>query len=291
MKVLRDPLFHFLLLGAGLFALFELIGGSTSDRTDEIVITPGLTRHIAEVWQKTWQRPPTPEELELLIEEHVKEEVFVREALAMELDRDDTIVRRRLRQKLEFLLDDLADAAEPADDELRQYFTEHSNEFRVPAPVKFRHVFLDPGRRGDRAPNDAMDLLERLRGESVEADISNYGDPLLLESDVELAPIDEVARRFGGEFAGRLSELPVGRWAGPVESGYGLHLVYIRERIDGELPGFQTVRDAVRREFEFERRQRSSEAIYDQLRKKYSVVRIEEPPANGQEVTKAGLLP
>ncbi len=280
MKLLREPLVHFLAVGAGLFLLFEVIGGSTSDRTDEIVITPGLTRHIAEVWQKTRQRPPTPSELEGLINEHVREEILYREALAMGLDRDDTIVRRRMRQKIEFLIDDLADTIEPSDQELQDFYAANPEPFRVEPLLSFSHVYLSLDQRGESALADAEILLKLLQQEDTVDDPAAWGDSLLLDRDYELVSEHEVAGLFGSAFAEGLVDLPTGVWSGPVESGYGLHLVLVRERTAGKVPAFEEVRERVHRNFMFDRRREAREAAYVELFKKYTVIRNDKRPAD-----------
>ena len=272
MKLLREPLFHFLLLGAGLFALFGLVDDSEGQRTDRIVVTTGQIQRLAEGWTRTWQRPPTQAELDGLVEDFIREEVFYREALAMGLDRDDLIVRRRLRQKVEFLTDDLAAAVEPTEDELRGYLADNAEQFRIDSSFSFDHVYFNRDRRGDAADRDAEQLLSRLATASSDVDPAALGDPLLLPGEYQQASSREIAGRFGGEFAAQLAELPLGRWAGPIESGYGLHLILIRERIDGVVPELENVREAVERDWMAERRKAAGEAFYQGLLARYSVV-------------------
>lgn len=271
--------------------LFSAIGNAGPERREEISVTPNRIRHLVEIWTKTWQRPPTPAEVEGLIEEYVKEEVYYREALAMGLDRDDTIVRRRLRQKFEFLMNDLASAVEPTEEELKGYLREHPDQFRAAARVSFSHVYLNRDRRGEAAFEDAQDLLKRLEQEGEEAVAASLGDPLLLDRDYKLIQATEVAKLFGGTFAERVAELPPGRWMGPVESGYGLHLVLVREREESRLPDFEGVREVVRREFVFARAKESSEALYQRLRSKYTITRVREARIDNDVVATAGVRP
>src|SRR3972149_7669478 len=130
MQILREPLVHFLVLGAGIFFISGLLRNPEADKPDRIVVTAGHIRQIIEGWSRTWQRPPTPQELEGLIEDYIKEEVFYREALVLGLDRDDTIVRRRLRQKVEFLSEDMMGVPEPREEYLRRFLESHSDTFR-----------------------------------------------------------------------------------------------------------------------------------------------------------------
>lgn len=285
MKLLREPLVHFLVLGAGLFLLFNAVDDSEGDRSDRIVVTSGQIERLAEGWARTWQRPPTPEELEGLIQDHIREEIYYREALAMGLDRDDTIVRRRLRQKLEFLTDDIVAAVNPTEEQLRSYFAEHVEAFRVPSRLSFEHVYLNLDRRGDAASRDAELLLSRLNAGSTNVEPAALGDPFLLPGTFEMVSEFEVAKQFGAGFAARLAGLPVGRWAGPVESGYGLHVVWIREREESEDPLFEDVREAVEREWEAAHREEASEAFYRSLRGRYTVTVERDGTADEGEVS------
>ena len=167
-SILREPLVHFLLLGGLLFLFFEWrgSGGPTSSR---IVITPGLVEHLASGFARTWQRPPTDAELKGLIDDYVKEEIATREAVGMGLDRDDTIIRRRLRQKLEFLVEDAASSAPPTDAELQAWLDEHPQSFRAEPQLAFRQVYVSPERRGASAATDAEKLLARLRAKGKDA--------------------------------------------------------------------------------------------------------------------------
>ncbi len=290
MKLFKDPLVHFLLLGAALFLLFGLVGESDDAGTDRIVVTSARIAQLTEIFGRTWQRPPTEPELNGLIEDHVREEVYYREALAMGLDSDDTIVRRRLRQKLEFFTDDLVAAVDPTDEQLQSYCDEHAEAFRVPSRLSFSQIYFNRDRRGEQAFRDAESLLLQLNGAVVGRDTSALGDSLLLPGEHERVFLNEIERGFGSAFAAALPDLPLGKWAGPVESGYGLHLVLIRERQPGKLPPLTEVREAVEREWRNARRQEASEAFYRGLLERYevSIERPGEGEAPGEvEVTEA----
>ena len=270
-RLVREPLIHFLALGALLFLLFAFVGGNEDAVGDRIEVSRAKIDQLAGTFRRTWQRPPTAGELDGLIEEYVREEVYYREALAMGLDEDDLIVRRRMRQKLEFLTDDIVGAAEPTADELQAYFNEHRQRFREPDRISFEQVFLDPDRRGDSALDDAARLLERLRA-SKDANPELLGDSLMLPSSFEDVSKLDVARHFGAEFAERLAGLPVVEWSGPVESGFGLHLVRLSSRLEAPQPTLGEVRDTVEEEWRRERREEAAEAFYQSLRRRYEVV-------------------
>lgn len=288
--LLREPLLHFLLAGAGLFLFFEWRGGGAGPGSTRIAITPGLVEHLAAGFARTWQRPPDEAELKGLIDEHVKEEIATREAMAMGLDRDDTIIRRRLRQKLEFLVDDVAIQVPPTEAELQAWLAAHPEKFRIEPQVALRQVLVSPGRRGAAARSDAERLLVRLRAAGAGAAVDELGDPSLLPRELPLGPASEVERVFGGELARVVAALPVGEWGGPVESGYGLHLVVVTERVAGLEPTLTQVRPLVERELLAERKRAQLEALYAQLLRKYTV-EIEmpaEPPTMGAEERSGG---
>ncbi|MGH9812889.1 MAG: peptidyl-prolyl cis-trans isomerase [Candidatus Acidiferrales bacterium] len=290
-KLLREPLVHFLLLGAGLFLLSGLVGDRTGGDSTEIVITPGHVEHLVAGFTRAWQRPPTQEELEGLVRDYVREEVYYREALAMGLDKDDTIIRRRLRQKMEFLSEDVAAHAEPSDEDLRAYMEQHPEAFRVDQSFSFSHVYLNPERHGKNLERDAEQLLARLNRAGTKADPTELGDPFLLDHTYSTVSAREAARDFGEKFAARVGELPVGLWEGPVESGYGMHLVLVRERTEGRVPELAEVRDAVRREWTNARRLEANEKFYHALLQRYTVT-IEPPqPTVAEAKSEAGTRP
>ena len=228
--------------------------------------------------------------MEGLIRDYVREEVFAREAVALGLDKDDTIIRRRLRQKLEFISEDVAAHAEPTDEQLRAYLKEHPDTFRGDRRFTFSQVYLDPQRRGANLSRDAAQMLAQLRRPGSKADIATLGDSLMLENEFKALPASEVVKQFGEKFAAVLGEMPTGQWHGPIESGFGVHLVLLSERTDGSLPALEDVRAAVRREWTNARRMEANEKFYRTLLQRYTVT-IERPEvaksADGNQVAEA----
>jgi hypothetical protein len=269
-RIAREPLVHFLAIGAALFLFFAWRGGGAAP--GRIVVTPGRIDHLIAGFTRTWQRPPTDDELKGLVDEFVREEIAVREAATMGLDADDTIIRRRLRQKLEFLIEDAAVAAPPTDRELESYLASHAEVFRLEPRVSLRQVYVSRDRRGASADADALRLLAQLRALGPEAAIDQLGDPLMVPQEVVLASRSEVARLFGDAFADAVTRMELGAWSGPIESGYGPHLVFVGERVEGTTPELEAVRPQVERELLDARRREQIDAMYAKLLEKYTVV-------------------
>ncbi len=267
-RLLKEPLLHFLFLGIVLFVVYGFVSKRGNDEPGEIVVTQGQIEHLAIGFAKTWQRPPTEQELAGLIRDHVREEVLYREALAVGLDKDDTVIRRRLRQKMEFISDDIAAQIEPTDADLNAYLQLHPDKFRTEPLFTFRQVYLDPQKHGE---SDLADLLAKLKLAADKADASELGDPLMLGHKFAAVPVGEVAKQFGESFAAALPGLETGQWQGPVASGFGVHLVFISERTEGRLPALSQVRRAVRREWDNDRRLEANENFFQTLLKRYNV--------------------
>ena len=206
-----------------------------------------------------------------LVRDRVREEVYCREAKALGLDQDDTIIRRRLRQKMEFISDDIAAQAEPTDAELTAYLQAHPDSFRVGPRFTFQQVYLNPAKHGENRARDAAQLLAQLNQAGNNAAAAQLGDSLMLEHQFVDLPAGEVAKQFGEKFAARLAELAPGQWQGPVESGYGVHLVLVSERTEGRLPALAEVRDAVRRDWENAQRLEMNDKFYQELLKRYTL--------------------
>ena len=283
-RILREPLLHFLLLGTVIFAAYGFVSKRGSNEPGKIVISEGQIAAMAEGFARTWRRPPTREEIEGLIKDRVQEEVYCREAMVLGLDKDDTIIRRRLRQKIEFVTDDIAALAEPTDEELSAYLKAHADTFGVQRQFTFSQVYLNPERHGENLARDTAQLLTQLQQAGDEADLSQLGDSFLLEHKFQSLPASEVVKQFGEKFATKLSEVLSGQWQGPLESGYGVHLVWISERTEGRLPELAEVRATVRREWANARRLEANEKFYQELLKRY-VVTIERPnPAEEKRI-------
>ena len=279
-KILQEPLIHFLLFGALLFLVFELFASSDAERDRTITITAGDINMLRETFSRTWQRPPTQEELEGLIEDKVREEITYLEATALGLDQEDPYIRRRLRMKMELLVEDLAASATPADTELQQYLEDNREKFREDTRIAFSHVYLDPERRRDTLDDDFDELLDQLAMAGKAEILEDYGDAIMLSRTYPLTPAVVIDRQFGQGFAEQMVNMAPGTWRGPVRSSYGVHLVRVDEIEQGYDPPLADIRAAVERELTAVRRRDMLEKTYARLRQKYTVV-VESP--KGQE--------
>ena len=281
-SVLKEPLLHFVLLGAALFAFDALRSGRTARAgAAEIVVTEGRVENLAALFTKTWQRPPTEAELTVLVDDFVLEEALYREGVALGVDRDDTIIRRRVRQKMEFVVDDIIEAVEPTEANLEQWLGEHADTYSQPGRYRFRQLYLNAERHDEAVDARAEVLLGELRALAPGADPRGLGDPTLLEHAFADASVREVIAIFGESFAERLASLPVGTWAGPIESAFGVHLVHIDARTPGAEVQLEEVRAEVARDWAVAQRAKATERFREGLLARYEV-RIEWPAGLGQ---------
>lgn len=285
MKFLREPLLHFLIIGAALFGVFRFADVGTSPTSDEIVVSSGQIGSLAAIFSRTWQRPPTAKELDALVNEHIRDEVLYRQGVAMGLDKDDAVIRRRIRQKMEFVADMTADA-EPTDAELKAFVGEHPEWFRSEARFSFDQIYFPAG----GAPNaeGLKGLLLDLNAGTVEA--STVGSPLMAGAEFRDVSRSAVAQTFGEEFAVGIDKIAAATWSGPVTSAYGTHLVRVTARVEAREPPVEEVREAARREWLHARKVVANEALYQRLRSIY-VVKVETTPAGAVEERRAEVAP
>ncbi len=283
MTLLREPLLHFMMIGAVIYLLYGMFAEPVPDDDDKtIVVTTGEIEWMQTSWQKRWNRPPTQKELDGLIQQYIRETVLYREALTMGLNQHDMVIRRRLAQKLEFLARDLVALTPPTEEELQVYFDEHRARYQEPTRYTFTQVFIDPDKRGDATLDDAEAIKATLMAqpEAIE-DAGALGDGLMLQNYYPEKDQVEIEKLFGSSFAESLIELSIGQWHGPVLSGYGVHLVYVSTISEPPAPVFAEVRGRVVQDWTTDRSDELNEQFYDNLREQYSVV-IEEPSEQGR---------
>jgi hypothetical protein len=266
MRLLREPLLHFLAIGGLIFLFFAAIDDTRQAPTDVIVITPERIDQLAAGFNSVWKRLPTDDELDALIEGDVREEVYYREALALGLDRNDAMVRRRLRQKMEFLTDSGADLLEPAAGELEDYFLANEQTFRRGPRLAFEQIYL-----GETPPPETITLSLGALQSDPAADPSTLGERTLLPAQLGLSPPNAIDGVFGKGFFERLAEISPGGWAGPAKSAYGVHLVRILDSQPARMPPLEEVRDAVLRDWKVAKALEIRELHYARLSQRYVV--------------------
>jgi peptidyl-prolyl cis-trans isomerase C len=274
-RCLREPLFHFMLAGCVLFAGYRALNPAPAESASahQIRITEDDVRQMAMGWVAQGRTTPTPQQLESLVDARVREEIFFREAQALGLDRNDTIVRRRLAQKMEFLAEDLAGSADPTRDELRAWYVAHGERFASPARTSFRHLYFSPDRRGARAQDDAAASLAKLRAKPPGAHVAEgMADPFMYQDYYADRSHDEVSRVFGVAFAQALFAQKPGAWLGPIQSGYGWHLVWVDRLAPQQVPAFEEVEPEARRAWVAERRAARKREVFESIRARYEVI-------------------
>ena len=272
-RIVREPMVHFLVIGAAIFVLSARFGGEQAAAPrDRIVVTEGRIQQLARIFTRTWQRPPTAQELRGLVDAHVKEEVYYREALKLGLDRDDTMIRRRLQQKMVFLAEPSEDALAATDTELKAYLAAHQAEFRIEPKLAFEQIFINPQRSKQPVDERTEKLLTEVSAAPSDTDLRGLGDTTLLPHAMRLAPVSVIDRNFGKDFGEQLVQLPPNVWSGPIRSAYGVHLVRVTERREGHDPPLADVRAEVERKWRDAQRAAFRKAEYERLRSKYEIV-------------------
>jgi hypothetical protein len=273
--LIRQPLIQFVVLGALLgFALHWMTGERVQEDETMIRITATDVARLDAGWRARWNRPPTPEELDGLINAQVREVALHREALAMGLDQNEPVIRRVLVQKLEQIAKDLIELSlAPTDQDLEQYYQEHAGQYRPPSVITFTHVFIDPDRREERTLEDADEILAELRAhERPTEGIEELGDPFMLQRYYPEKDQQRIASLFGQGFAQSVFELAPGQWHGPVLSGYGTHLVYVEAVTEFPTPPLEEVRERVTQDWVDENRRKISDQYFADLLAQYEVV-------------------
>jgi len=272
---LREPLLHFLLIGIALFAVYAYAhrgrGGIESPR--QIALTLDDLRQMDMYFESQWHRQPTPAEFQVMVEDRVREEVLYREALAMGLDKDDTIVKRRMAQKMQFLAEDVAAAHEPSTAELKAWFEKNSNKFALPSRYSFRHLYFSPDKRGKKAQEDATKTLGKIAGQPEDSKLAvSLADRFMFQDYYGDRAPEALAKEFGPQFVVALEKLKPGSWQGPIESGYGWHLVFVDTVIPGRIPAFEEMEPDVKTAWLGEQKATAWQKAYAEMRAKYTVL-------------------
>jgi peptidyl-prolyl cis-trans isomerase C len=271
---LREPLLQFLVIGLALFAGHGILNGvERRDAPSRIELTADDLRQIRIAWLAQGRPSLTQEQMQSLVESRVRMEILYREALALGLDKDDTIVKRRMAQKMDFLFEDVAALREPTTDELRGWFEKNAERFTVPARATFRHLYFSPDRRGRRAREAAAAALAKITHEPMDSRVATaLGDPFMFQDYYGDRAPEDVAKTFGPGFARALFEVAPGAWAGPIESGYGWHLVRVDVLTPARAPAFEEVEPDVATAWLEDQRAEMREKTFEAMRARYTVV-------------------
>jgi len=277
---LREPLLHFLLLGAALFAIYGYIhrGRRGVESSKQIAVSLDDLRAMDLYFESQWRRQPTPQEFEAMVEDKVREEVLYREGIAMGLDKDDTIVKRRMAQKMQFLAEDVAAAHEPSTVELAAWFDKNKEKFALPSRYSFRHLYFSPDKRGRNAQEDAAKALAKVAGQPEDSKLAaTLSDPFMFQDYYRDRTSEALSKDLGPQFAVAIEKLKPGAWQGPIESGYGWHLVYVDTVIPGRIPAFEEIEPDVKTAWLGEQKAEAWQKAYSEMRAKYTVL-LPAPP-------------
>ena len=271
-KLLKEPLFHFLLIGAGLFCLYSFLNPSEEQLENNVIrIEESDVTRLIKAYQQNWNAPPDSATLKSLLKAEVKAEVFYREALRMQLDHNDEIIRRRLKQKYEFLVKDLADSQQPSEVALNDFYQENSDFYQEPTKLSFSQIYFSPDKR--KTPLvDAQTVLTQLNNSTASTiDIKKIGDNFHLQNYFAERDYNDVRQLFGQDFAKAIFDNSSTGWTAPIRSGYGIHLVNITAIQDQSVLPFTQVKDKVISDWKISQQQLYNEQLYTNLLKKYEV--------------------
>ena len=273
-RLLREPLAHFLLIGLALFFAYSVLNPTAGQSgSSQILLTTDDVRQLQITFAAQWQRAPSPKEMRGLIEQKIREEVLYRQALQLGLDKDDVIIKRRLAQKMQFLAEDVSAAHEPTTAELKAWYAKNSGQFALPSRFSFRHLYFSPDRRGQQAHDDAMKALTRIRAEQEDSKAAvALADRFMFQDYYADRTPEELEKEFGAQFATAIQKLKPGSWQGPLESGYGWHLVFVDSVIPGRIPVFEEVEADVKNAWFADQKRQAWQKAYADMRAKYTVL-------------------
>ena len=267
-NLFKEPLFHFLLLGGLLFALYGIVNRSTDDESTILIDDFDINNIIAS-WEMQWKRLPTDEELKNLIQQNIKQEIFYQEALKMKLDHNDEIIKRRLAQKMQFLSNDLASINEPTKEELEKYYDKHFENYLRPYFFSFYQIVFSPDNR-ENAKQDAEIIMSQIGDDSFE-EVKTKGDALPFPFFFQNTDADNLNRQLGINFSQSLERIETDSWVGPIQSGFGYHLIYLTERTGPQIPELNSIKKDLLRDMEYDNQKNLNDLIFEELKKNYSI--------------------
>jgi hypothetical protein len=271
---------HFLLVGLMLFGAYRKLhpDAGRADESQRIVLTGDDLYQMSVAWLAQGRPAPTPDQMQSLIDRKVREEILYREALALGLEKDDTIVKRRLAQKMEFLAEDVSALSEPSHHDLKTWFDGNSKRFAFQPRISFRHLYFSIDRRSEKAQEDARNALEALASRSgASPEAAPLADPFMFQDTYADRSFDQVATAFGPNFARELVGMKPGSWQGPIESGYGWHLAFVDTFVPARVPAFEEIEPEIKTEWIEDQRAETKRKAYETMRARYKVVLPENP--------------
>ena len=267
-KLLKEPFFHFIVIGIALFFLYGLVNKNTNTK-NTIIINDFDLENIVSSFEMQWKRNPTEQELQNIINQNIKQEVFYLEALNMNLDHNDEIIKRRLSQKMQFLSNDIAALSEPTDEVLKRYYKKNSEKYLTPATYTLYQITFSPDHRKDNY-KDAMETLKQFP-EATFDEMKDWGDPLPFSYYFEEVNANELGLQLGSKFPVALESQEINKWVGPIPSGFGFHLVFITNKVAPQIPAYEIVKKEVLRNYEYDNQIETNELIYKELKKRYDI--------------------
>lgn len=274
MKFLREPLVQFLFLGGFIYLAYGFFAPQTEEeKSNIIVVSEPRVQWMQTGWKQRWNRLPTRAELDGMIEQYIKETVLYNEAVKMGLDKDDGIIRRQLAQKVEFLAKDLVVYTPPTEEDLKKYYDEHQDKYRPDATYTFTQIYFDPDKRGDATLDDAKKVKEQLEKQgSMLQDLTGFGDDFMVDRYFEANSELEIRKNFGTGFTKELVKLEPGKWHGTILSGYGVHLVYMKEIITPPVPPLSKIKELVLQDWTSDKQEEINKQFYAALKETYTIV-------------------
>ena len=262
-RILQEPLLHFLVVGS---LLFFYLSSTDTETKPQVTISQGKIKQLTAQFEKTRQRTPSDIELKALIENQIREDLAFRHGVQMGLIENDSIIKRRVQQKIEFMLKDSIAGIEPSREDLEAYLIEHKEQYTIAPAYSFKHVYINPEQH-----EDVDAFIAELQNKDLNSNYKVLGDSIMLESDYTHIGTAQIARLFGRKFSKALDSVSLMNWQGPVKSGYGLHLVFITNKIPKHLATLKEVETEVRRDFRVDAQKKAVNAFYDELKVHYDV--------------------
>lgn len=284
-RFLAEPLVHFIVVGVVVFGAYSYFHPQPQSVIEgqKIVISADDVRQLVVAWLAQGRPPLTQAQLQSLIDQKVAQEVLFREGQDLGLDRDDEIIKRRVAQKMDFLAANVASLQEPETSELMKFFAAHTEQFALPPHMNFRQVYFSPDQRGSKARADAQAALSRIAGTAADSDdVAALGDPISLRGEYTDTTPEQAMKEFGPGFSAEIFKLKPGVWRGPIQSGYGWHLVWVEPVVPGRVPRFDEVEADVKTAWRDDQFLKIKRAAFKEMRARYTVV---EPPLDKIDLT------